>query len=169
MQRSKMSYEHILYRRGPIILHSVCKHQEYHQVRCVKASFFFKRREAAKMGRASATILCGTDKATVIPFYNGQKNIIKDRWGACSGSKAGAIEKMTPVKKWYNIVNGRYRSEAIIALLETNEIWAGSCCIDTLVQPGLAVKNTDSLPECRTPDIYSASTSGSLLMTHCPI
>lgn len=56
--------------------------------------------------------------------------------------------------------DGRYSLEAIIMLMKENENWAKIRCIDTVAHIVLAVKNTDSSRECKTPDIPQTFISG---------
>lgn len=59
----------------------------------------FTGRGAAKLGLAWATILRGTDRATLIPPDSSQKDIIVAQLVACRASRAVAIKKVTTMKK----------------------------------------------------------------------
>lgn len=85
----------------------------------------FTGRGAANLRLAVENGLCGTDSTTVIPVYCGQNENIIAQLAASGAPRAGAIQKKTIVKKWYGIVDGRHRHEAIMTLKETNESWAG--------------------------------------------
>lgn len=100
----------------------------------------FTRQGSSRLGPAAGGIACGNSTVMVIELAESELHFGSTYYRGRGLSVSSIQTELSASAKWYGIVDGNIRHEAILVLMETHESWKNFRWLVTLVRPGIPIE-----------------------------